>query len=121
MRKVLLFILLNLMCFSVWAQMKEVTGRVTSKADGEPLAGVNVIIKGSSRGTQTDGDGRFTLKVETGAILTFSSLGFKDYEVKYLALPLTLACKPMKTTAGSCCSWFWYANKTECNRFYCKS
>lgn len=82
MRKVLLFILLNLACLSVWAQMKEVTGRVVSKADGEPLAGVNVIIKGSSRGTQTDGEGRFAIKAETGSTLVFTSLGFKDFEVK---------------------------------------
>lgn len=48
-----------------------VSGTVTSAADGEPLIGVTVQVKGASIGTTTDFDGNYTLKTETGATLVF--------------------------------------------------
>lgn len=42
---------------------------------GEPLIGVSVLVKGTTNGTVTDMDGRFTLKAPSGAVLEFSSLG----------------------------------------------
>ncbi|KAA2238787.1 SusC/RagA family TonB-linked outer membrane protein [Chitinophaga agrisoli] len=56
------------------------TGKVTD-ANGTPLPGVTVILKGTSLGTTTDGDGRFSLpKVDIGKILVFSSIGFERRE-----------------------------------------
>jgi hypothetical protein len=43
-----------------------VTGTVTDKANAMPLPGVNVIVKGTSRGTSTDFDGNFSLEVSQG-------------------------------------------------------
>ena len=57
MKRILLlcFALLTLISFNVLAQ-KTVTGKVTDES-GEPLPGVNVLIKGTTTGAQTDLDG----------------------------------------------------------------
>ncbi|MAT89149.1 MAG: hypothetical protein CMC35_00535 [Flavobacteriaceae bacterium] len=47
---------------------------------GLPLPGVNVIVKGTSTGTQTDFEGEFSLETEAGADLVFSYLGFTTLE-----------------------------------------
>jgi TonB-linked SusC/RagA family outer membrane protein len=59
-----------------------VSGRVTGKDDGQPLAGVSVTVKGSKSGTQTGPDGRFTLNVSTGTTLVFSFIGYVTEEAK---------------------------------------
>lgn len=47
-----------------------------------PLPGVNVVVKGSSVGTITDGDGRYTVNVPDGnAVLVFTFIGYADQEV----------------------------------------
>ncbi len=59
----------------------DLTGTVTD-ANGEPLIGVNVLIKGAGAGTSTDIDGRFTLDdVAEDAILVISYVGFQTQEV----------------------------------------
>lgn len=58
-----------------------VSGTVTGKADGLPIPGVNVQIKGTSRGTTTDGEGRYTIQVDNeSAVLVFSFIGFATEE-----------------------------------------
>lgn len=58
-----------------------VTGTVTDGVTGHPLAGANVIIKGTTTGTTSDFDGNFSLKVDDFPItLIFSSLGFETLE-----------------------------------------
>ncbi len=64
------------------AQEKTIIGVVTSANDGYPLPGVNVIIKGTTRGAVTDFDGNYKIKVNTGNILKFEYVGFKTKEVK---------------------------------------
>jgi TonB-linked SusC/RagA family outer membrane protein len=77
-----------LLCFSlafaasVYAQERTVSGRVTSAEDGSGLPGVNVILKGTSMGTTTDSEGRYTLSVpSTGGSLVFSFIGLQTTEV----------------------------------------
>jgi hypothetical protein len=71
-----------LMVTSVWAQERTVSGRVTSKDDGTSLPGVNVVVKGTSIGTVTDADGRYTLNVtSSNAILVFSFIGLQTQEL----------------------------------------
>lgn len=65
----------------VQAQESTISGTVTSADDGFPVPGVNVIIQGTSRGASTDFDGNYTLKVNKGETLEFSSLGFKTVNV----------------------------------------
>lgn len=49
-------------------------------ANGEPLPGVTIMIKGSSTGTITDIDGNYSLSVTEGAVLQFSFIGMKTLE-----------------------------------------
>ncbi len=80
MRKILLLsTLFFLAVITVMAQSRTVSGKVTN--DGEGLPGVNVVIKGTTNGTTTDLDGNFSLSVEQGAVLVFSSVGFAEQEV----------------------------------------
>ena len=59
----------------------EVSGTVTDEND-EPLPGANVIERGTTNGTTTDADGRFTLQVTDGnSIIVFSFIGYESQEV----------------------------------------
>lgn len=59
-----------------------VQGKVTSGIGNEPLPGVNVVIKGSTLGTVTDIDGRYTISVpDEGAVLVFSFIGYTKQEI----------------------------------------
>jgi TonB-linked SusC/RagA family outer membrane protein len=63
------------------AQDRQITGVVTDN-DGNVLPGVNVVLKGTSNGTVTDVDGRYTLTVpESGAVLTFTFIGLETQEI----------------------------------------
>jgi TonB-dependent SusC/RagA subfamily outer membrane receptor len=59
-----------------------VKGNIVSTIDGLAVPGVDVIIKGTTKKTQTDFDGDFELKAKNGDVLTFSFLGYKPIEVK---------------------------------------
>jgi TonB-linked SusC/RagA family outer membrane protein len=59
----------------------EVKGVVT--ADGGPLAGATVSIKGTNISTVTNGEGRFTIAALPGQILVFSYVGYKSQEVTF--------------------------------------
>lgn len=65
-------------CF---AQERTISGVVTDNA-GIPIPGVNVQIKGSKNGTQTNFDGKYSLKASTGDLITFSFVGMTDSSVK---------------------------------------
>lgn len=57
-----------------------VTGTVTDEA-GTPLPGANVLVKGSTNGTQTDFDGNYAIEAGSDATLIFSYIGFASVEV----------------------------------------
>ncbi|MFN3802979.1 TonB-dependent receptor plug domain-containing protein, partial [Belliella pelovolcani] len=82
MKRVLLSLLLLVFATNeMWAQSKAVTGRVTSTEEPEGIPGVNILIKGSSSGTTTDLDGRYTIEVPSDqAVLVFSFIGYKTRE-----------------------------------------
>ncbi|MDR1153148.1 MAG: TonB-dependent receptor [Bacteroidales bacterium] len=62
---------------------KKVTGKVIDK-NGEPLPGVSIIVKGSTRGALTDIDGSFEMdNVDVGATLTVSLLGMESKEIQF--------------------------------------
>ncbi|SDH33645.1 SusC/RagA family TonB-linked outer membrane protein [Myroides phaeus] len=63
-----------------FAQTKTLSGVVT---DGDfPLPGVTVVIKGTQDGLQTDFDGKYSIVVKQGQIVTFSFIGMADVEYK---------------------------------------
>ena len=67
------------------AQGKEIKGTVTSKTDGMPVAGVNILIAGTATGTLTDFDGNYTLVASVGDVLKFSYLGMTTAQVTVAA------------------------------------
>jgi len=60
-----------------FAQEKTITGTVTSAEDGLPLPGASVVIEGTTRGTRTDLDGKFSIMARQGEKLAFSYVGSK--------------------------------------------
>ena len=73
-------LLLLLISASAWAQERVITGRVTDVA-GNPIPGVNVIIKGTTTGTATDGDGTFSIEASEKDVLQMSFIGFTPREI----------------------------------------
>ena len=66
----------------VWAQERTVSGRVTASEDGSALPGVNVVVKGTTTGTVTDGNGGYTISVPSGSqTLTFTFIGYATQDV----------------------------------------
>ncbi|WNJ18678.1 TonB-dependent receptor [Pontibacter sp. G13] len=61
--------------------LRTVSGTVTSSEEGTPLVGVTVLIKETTTGVITDGEGRFSIEAETGDVLVFSYLGYAKQEV----------------------------------------
>jgi hypothetical protein len=57
-----------------------VTGKVIS-SQGESLVGVNSVVKGTSTGTITDADGKYSISVPENSILVFSFIGFNTEEI----------------------------------------
>ena len=70
------------------AQVKTVTGTVTSAEDGQPIVGANVLVKGTTIGTVTDLDGNFKLTnlPSTAETLSVSYIGMKTQELQLLLL-----------------------------------
>ena len=64
-----------------FAQEKTITGTVTTAMDGLPLPGASVIVKGTSRGQQTDFDGKYTIKVNQGDVLIVSYVGMEPGQI----------------------------------------
>lgn len=79
--KIILLAVCMLFSLVGWAQMQKVTGTVTS-SQNQPLEGVNVMVKGTTTGTQTDSDGKFSIDVEKGKVLIFTYTGSAMQEVK---------------------------------------
>ena len=75
----MLTLLLALVVQISFAQEKTVTGNVTDET-GLPLPGVNVVVKGTTKGTQTDFDGNYSISVSVGQSLVFTYIGLKTAE-----------------------------------------
>lgn len=76
----ILVLLLALMAQITFAQERAVSGVVSDNA-GLPIPGVSVLVKGTQSGTQTDFDGKFTIKASSNQVLVFSYIGMKTQEL----------------------------------------
>lgn len=77
-------LLMLLPAMALWAnpsQNKTVSGIVTSLVDGEPLIGVSVLVKGTTVGTITDFDGKYSINAGNGDVIVFSYIGYKNQEI----------------------------------------
>lgn len=82
MRTHILLAIMLLISFAGYAQNISVKGNVKSGADGEPLIGVTIQVKGTTSGTITDFNGDYSLtNLNAQSILIFSSIGFETKEV----------------------------------------
>ncbi len=80
MKKILLLVVLwSFQIPTIYAQEMTVTGTVTDES-GLRLPGVNIVVKGTSNGVQTDFDGNYTIEVVKGQVLVFSFVGLQTVE-----------------------------------------
>ncbi|HBS53482.1 MAG TPA: SusC/RagA family TonB-linked outer membrane protein [Flavobacterium sp.] len=87
-----LVLLLALVTQITFAQERTVSGTVSDNA-GMPLPGVSVLVKGSKTGTQTDFDGKFSIKASANQVLIFSYIGMKTQEVAANSTSLNVKLK----------------------------
>lgn len=65
---------------TVQQQAKKITGAIVD-SNGEPIIGANVVVKGTTNGTVTDIDGKFSIEVEAKTILNISYIGYLTKEI----------------------------------------
>ena len=75
---IMLFFVLSSQLF--FAQERAISGTVSDNV-GIPLPGVSVLVKGTKSGTQTDFDGKYSIKASSNQIIIFSYIGMKTQEV----------------------------------------
>lgn len=80
-RWLMAFVVMIISANHSFAQEKTINGIVTSESDGMVLPGVNVLLKGSSKGVVTNFNGEYSISASTNDILVFSYLGFITKEV----------------------------------------
>ena len=81
MKKQLLLCIAMLFGTVALAQKRIVSGIIKSSADGLPLAGVNIVVKGTTQGTSSDADGKFSMSTNEKETLVFSFIGYNQQEV----------------------------------------
>ncbi len=83
-QKLLIFFLFGLLAMqTTFAQNRKITGTITGVDDGQPLPGVSVSVTGTKIGTQTDGDGFYSINVPPDArSLTFTYIGFSQRTIQ---------------------------------------
>lgn len=81
MRKIYETLVLSFICCVCFAQQK-VSGIVMEDPGNEPLIGVAIAVKGTTIGTVTDMDGKFSIQVPSDKTLVFSYLGMETQEIK---------------------------------------
>ncbi len=83
MKELKIFLMSMVLCTTLTAFAQQtVKGVVTDASSGEPLPGVDVIVKGTMKGASTDFDGNYEIKnVNKGEVLTFSYMGFETVKI----------------------------------------
>ena len=76
----LLFLLFALVMASGWSQEKTITGLVTDE-EGIPLPGVNILVQGTTTGTQSDFDGNYSISASEGQTLIFTYVGQRTVRI----------------------------------------
>ena len=75
----ILTLLLAFVVQLTFAQGKTISGTISDQS-GMPLPGVNIIVKGTTNGTQTDFDGNYNITANVGDVLVFTYVGLKTVE-----------------------------------------
>lgn len=76
----------------LWAiSQEQISGLVTDQTTGDPLPGVSIILKGTTKGVSTDFDGNYTISANQNDILQFSYIGYKSIEEKIAGTTLNVS------------------------------
>jgi TonB-linked SusC/RagA family outer membrane protein len=76
------FLMILGLSFSSSYGQRIITGKVTAAEDGSGIPGVNILVQGTTRGTMTDIEGKFTISLQDGdKILVFSFIGYKTQSI----------------------------------------
>ena len=81
LKKIISFFSLLLVTTAVFAQTHQISGKVSDVA-GQPVAGADVFVVGTTNGTTTDQNGNYVLSVSPQDVIRFAFLGFVDQDVK---------------------------------------
>lgn len=82
MRNIIMLSVALLLSFQLVAQQRTITGTVVDAADNMEMIGVTVLEKGTTNGTITDIDGKFSLQLtSSNPVLVFSSIGYQTLEI----------------------------------------
>jgi TonB-linked SusC/RagA family outer membrane protein len=101
MRLLLLAMVLVLPGAAGAQQARTVAGRVLMKETGEPMAGVQIIVRGTSVGTLTDARGEFTLRVPPAATsIVLTHIGYRTQELRLRGTPGPLVIEMEQTAIG---------------------
>lgn len=103
MRNLYLKVCIIAACFlfsnALWAQTKNITGKVNAVDDDQGLVGVSILVKGKSVGTVTNSNGEFSIAANAGDNIVFSYIGYLKEEVKIgNASIINVTLKPDLTT-----------------------
>src|SRR5690349_6577379 len=83
MKKALLLIAGSLFSLMLSAQTRVISGTITAKEDGQPLTGVNVVVKGTSKGASSDVDGKYSIEMGSeDKTLMFSYIGYVTQSIE---------------------------------------
>lgn len=82
MKRISFIFLMLLCCYTfLYAQQFSITGVVVDQNANEPIIGASVVAKGTTNGTVTDVEGKFSLQVTTGDVLVISFIGYTTQEI----------------------------------------
>lgn len=74
-------LVLGMFCSSVQAQNRTITGKITTAEDGTGMPGVNIVLKGTQKGTSSNASGNYSIEVNgANPVLVFSFVGYEAFE-----------------------------------------
>ena len=105
MRKLLqsilaLLLLMFLLPAALHAQERTISGTILSDDNKTPLSGVTIRVKGTNRVVQTNADGSFSIKINSGETLQLSHVGYQPIEVKPTGTTIAISLKTSDNTLG---------------------
>lgn len=99
MRKTMLLVSMVMLLNVAMAQIRSISGKVTD-ANGKPVDGASVLVKGTAQGTSADAAGNFVINAATGNVLVISALNFAPTEVTVgTGNTVSVVLKAAETTA----------------------
>jgi len=68
--------------FASFASAQDITSGILTDGQNRPIPGANILVKGTTKGTLTDFDGKYTIAASDGDVLIFSYIGYTTVEVE---------------------------------------